>query len=62
VSLNQAMDVTKRKLVLHEGIWRKEILKTRGSEDQKLTSLEAPSSEAVHRKLTSSEVMKIIRS
>jgi len=37
-------------------------LKTRGSEDRKLTSSEALSSEVVHQKLTSSEVLKIIRS
>jgi len=37
-------------------------MKTRGSEDQKLTSSGAPSLEVVHQKLTSSEVLKIIRS
>ena len=40
------MDVTKKKLVLQESIWRKEILKTRGSEYHKLTSSEALSLEA----------------
>jgi len=34
------MDVIKRKLVLQDSIWRKEVLKTRGSEDQKVTSSE----------------------
>jgi len=38
-------------------------MRTRGSEDhEKLTSLEAPSSEVVQQKMTSSEVLKIIRS
>jgi len=37
-------------------------LKKRGSEDLKLTSSEALSSKADHQKLTSSEVLKIIRS
>jgi len=59
----RASESTKWKLELQESIRRKEVLKTRSSEDyQKLTSSEALSSEAVYQKLTSSEVLKIIRS
>jgi len=54
----RASESTKWKLELQGSIWRKEVLKTRGSEDhQKLTSSEALSSEAVYQKLTSSEVL-----
>jgi len=39
----RAMIFTKWKLVLQGSVWRKEVLKTRGSEHhQKLTSLKAP--------------------
>jgi len=59
----RAMESTKRRLVLQGSIWRKEVLKIRGSEDhQKLTSSEALSSEPGYQKLMLSEVLKIIRS
>jgi len=58
----RAIESTNRKLELQASIWRKEVLKTRGFEEKKLSLSEAPSSEVVHQKLTSSEVLKIIRS
>jgi len=48
----RAIESTKRKLELQGSIWRREVLKTRGSEDhQKLTSSEAPSTEVLPQKL-----------
>jgi len=53
------MEVTKRKLVFQESIWRKEVLKTRSFEDQKLTPSEALSSEADHQKLENWKLQRL---
>jgi len=53
----------KEACVARKHLKKKEVMKTRGSEDhQKLSSSEALSSKPVYQKLTSLEVLKIIRS